>query len=365
MRFTFNEYSDELRAHFNETDYMHFNKLCRDVANKDPQDGITLRQGSDKIREKMLEIYQLPMNPTERDIRRAMKYQDRNTAAFEIIEDTIEDTLVTGWNGSEFWRTLVETKNFRLGQKNMFFFPDDTVLSIAKINRGHSDMIRQRLGEGSERSIEVSSIGAKIYMTWSRFLQGVEDWSGMIAKISVAFARYTDTMIHTAFVAAGRNLPEPKWYTGGKMEAANHDAFVQLISDVQLATGSDVMIVGTKPALAQLKNLGDVAWLSEAAKNDVYNTGRIGTFEGTQLVELPQAFELNNVNAYLEEDANIYIFPTSFDKPIKFYWEGDTEIIAVNDNTTHMDKSIDYQIQATCGCEVMTGKRFGTWVIAE
>ena len=202
-------------------------------------------------------------------------------------------------------------------------------------------------------------------MTWSRFLQGVEDWSGLIAKISVALSRYVDTMMHTAFVTAGKNLPEDKWYTGGKLEAANHDEFVKLISDVGLANGSDVMIVGTKPALAQLKNLGEVEWISEAAKNDVYTTGRIGTFEGTQIVELPQAFEVNNVNAYLEEDSNLYIFPVSFDKPVKFYWEGDTEIIAVNDNTTHMDKSIDYQLQATCGCEIMTGKRFGTWVISE
>ena len=365
MRFNFNEYSDTLRSHFSAEDYANFSTLCRDIANKDPQGGITVREGSDKIREKMLEIYQLPTNPTEREIRRAMKYQDRNTAAFEIIEDTIEDTLVSGFNGSEFWRNLVETKNNRLGQKNMFFFPDNTVISIAKINRGHSDMIRQRLGEGTERSVEVSSIGAKIYMSWSRYLQGVEDWSGMISKITVAFSRYIDTMMHTAFVSAGSKLPEPKWYTGGKLEAANHDKFTKLISDVSLANSSDVMIVGTKVALAQLKNLGDINWVSEAAKTDIYNTGRIGTFEGTQIVELPQAFELNNVNAYMEEDSNIYIFPVSFDKPIKFYWEGDTEIIAVTDNETHVDKSIDYQIQATCGCEVMTGKRFGTWVISE
>lgn len=365
MRFNFNEYSDVLRSTFDEATYRHFNQLCVDVANKDPQGGISLKEGNAKIRERMLGIYQLPENPSMRQIERALKYQDRNIAAFEIIEDTIEDTLVSGWNDSAFFRNLVDVQNGRLGQKNMFYFPDDTVISIAKINRGHSDMVRQRLGEGSERSIETSSIGAKIYMTWSRFLQGVEDWSGMIAKISVALSRYVDTMMHTAFVTAGKNLPEDKWYTGGKLEAANHDLFVQLLSDVGLANGSDVMIVGTKPALAQLRNLGDVEWISEAAKTDVYNTGRIGTFEGVQLVELPQAFEVNNVNAYLEEDSNLYIFPVSFDKPIKFYWEGDTEIIAVTDNATHVDKSIDYQLQATCGCEVMTGKRFGTWVIAE
>ena len=365
MRFNFSEYSDVVRSTFDEETFMNFSQLCVDTAMKNPQGGLSLRECNDKIREKMYEIYQLPANPTIRQIERAMKYQDRNLAAFEIIEDTVEDTLVTGWAESAWFKAMVDAKNNRLGQKNMFYFPDDTVISISKINRGHSDMIRQRLGEGTERSIVTSSIGANVYMTWSRFLQGVEDWSGLIAKISVALSRYVDTMMHTAFVTAGKNLPEDKWYTGGKLEAANHDAFVQLISDVGLANSSDVMIVGTKPALAQLRNLGDVTWISEAAKNDVYTTGRIGTFEGTQIVELPQAFEVNNVNAYLEEDTTLYIFPTSFDKPVKFYWEGDTEIIAVNDNTTHMDKSIDYQLQATCGCEIMTGKRFGTWVIAE
>ena len=365
MRFNFSEYSDVVRSTFDEATFMNFSQLCVDTAMRNPQGGLSLRECEDKIREKMYEIYQLPANPTIRQIERALKYQDRNLAAFEIIEDTVEDTLVSGWAESAWFKAMVDVKNNRLGQKNMFYFPDDTVISISKINRGHSDMIRQRLGEGTERSIETSSIGAKVYMTWSRFLQGVEDWSGLIAKISVALSRYVDTMMHTAFVTAGKNLPEDKWYTGGKLEAANHDAFVQLISDVGLANGSDVMIVGTKPALAQLKNLGDVTWISEAAKTDVYTTGRIGTFEGTQIVELPQAFEVNNVNAYLEEDTTLYIFPTSFDKPVKFYWEGDTEIIAVNDNATHVDKSIDYQLQATCGCEIMTGKRFGTWVIAE
>ena len=55
MRFNFNEYSDVLREHFNEATYMEFSTLCRDIANREPQDGITVRQGSDKIREKMLE----------------------------------------------------------------------------------------------------------------------------------------------------------------------------------------------------------------------------------------------------------------------------------------------------------------------
>jgi hypothetical protein len=81
------------------------------------------------------------------------------------------------------------------------------------------------------------------------------------------------------------------------------------------------------------------------------------------LVELPQAFELNSTSKYLEEDNNLYIFPQNMDRPVKFYWEGDTQIKSVTDGTTHNDKSLAYELQATCGCEIITGKRFGTWVI--
>ena len=365
MRLKFEDHSEELQERFGEANkYSNYIKLSVDVAKHNLESGATFEAANNKINTTMREIYGLRENPTEREIRRALRDDNKNRVAFEIVEDTIEDSLVSGWSDSAFFRTLVETRNNRLGQKNKFYFPDNTIITISKINNGHHDIVRQRLGEGTERSIETSSIGAKLYITMSRYLQGVEDWAGMIRKLSEALTRYVDTMIHTAFVTAGQSLPETKWYSGGAMDASSHDEFVKLIQDVELANNATAMIVGTKVALSQLRKLGDVQWISEDAKNDIYRTGRIGTFEGTQLVELPQAFALNDPTKYLEEDKYIYIFPNNMDKPVKFYWEGDTEITEVNDSQTRQDKSMDYEIQATCGCEVVTNHRFGTWVIS-
>lgn len=365
MRLQFNEYSNGLQSVFGEANkYANFSKLCIDTVNGKLEAGVTFAKANENIGRQIRKIYGLPEHPTDREVRNALRSKEKNTIVFEILEDTIEDTLVSGWNESAFFRTLVETKNNRLGQKNSFYIPDKTIITISKINNGHHDMIRQRLGEGTERSVETSSIGAKIYMSLSRYLQGVESWVDLIQKISEALSRYVDTMMHTAFVSAGQSLPETQWYSGGAMEAASHDEFVKLIQDVELATNSTAMIVGTKVALSQLRKLGDVQWISEDAKNDVYRMGRIGTFEGTQLVELPQAFALNDTTKYLEEDKYIYIFPNNMDKPIKFYWEGDTEITEVTDSAARQDKSMDYEVQATCGCEVITNRRFGTWVIS-
>lgn len=366
MKLTFENHSDELQAHFeNAEKYMNFNKLCVDAFRGNMVQGYDLGKANEIIDTKIRrDIFGLPDNPTDVQVKRAMRNESKMTAAFEIIEDVIEDTLVSGWQADPFFNKLVEVKNNRLGQKNSFYFPDKTIITIAKINNGHHDMIRQRLGEGTESSVETSSIGAKIYMSMSRYLQGVEDWAKMISMITVALTRYVNTMLHQEFLVAGKSLPEQQWYTGGKLEAANHDAFVKLISDVELATGSQAMIVGTKVALSQLKNLGAATWLQgEAALTDLYRTGRIGDFEGTPMCELPQAFAENDTTRYLEDDKNIYILPQNMDKPIKFYWEGDTTITETSDQAAHQDKSKDYELQATCGCAVLTNQRFGTWVI--
>ncbi|QHJ85093.1 MAG: hypothetical protein [Bacteriophage sp.] len=366
MRLNFNEYDENLRAQFDEDSVKlaGFARLCADVARHSVLT-VDPAKAEKEIRDNILAIYGLDENPTNRQISKALRYHDKNIAVFQIIEEVIEDTLVSGWQSDAFFQTLVETKNGRIGDTNSFFIPDDTVISISKINNGHHDMIRQRLGEGREIPIETSSIGAKVYMSMHRYLQAAEDWSRLVAEIAKALTNQVNTMIHQQFVTAGKNLPEAKWYAGGKMEAAQHDNFIRLISDVQLATGNPARIIGTKLALSQLKNLGDVVWIAEQAKNDIYSMGRLGSFEGTEIVELPNAFAPNSVERYQEDDKNLYIMPINMDKPIKFYWEGDTEIYEVTDPATRQDKSMDYELAATCGCSVVTGKRFGTWVISE
>ena len=123
------------------------------------------------------------------------------------------------------------------------------------------------------------------------------------------------------------------------------------------------MIVGTKVALSKLKGLGEVAWISDKAKEDVYTTGRIGTLEGTTICELPQAFEINDVTSYLEDDTKILILPDNMDKPVKMYYEGADEIKEVSEVGANADDTKDYEFKNRFGIAVITGERFGTWTI--
>lgn len=363
MRFDFSQYSDGIKNTFDETEFQDFSQLCVDTAKGEVKD-YTLTQANTVIRNKIKEITGLGDHPTQKEINKAFRKTAIREAVFEIIEETIEDTLVSGWSDSPFFNQFVEVKSNALGQTNTFYVPDDCIITVAEIADGHHSLERQRLGAGKSFGVTVRSYGSKVYMEMSRYIQGVEDWTKLVNAISKAFTRFINTMLHEAVMSAGESLPsKDQWNIRGELNAANHDKFIKLISDVQLATGSTAVIVGTKVALSQLKNLGDVNWVSETAKNDVYATGRIGTFEGTQIIELPQAFEKNDTSKYLEDDTKLLILPDNIDKFVKMYYEGADETLEVSDTGDNADDTKEYEFKTRFGIATMTNVRFGTWSI--
>ena len=363
MKLNFNEMSDVITEKFDEQKFMNFSRLCIDTA-KGVVKKYSIDEANDKIRETIKSMCGFSEAPTPREIRRAFKKQSVREAVFEIIETTLDDTLISGWQDSPVFKKYVETKTLALGQANKFYTKDPCIITVAEIADGHHSIERQRLGAGKEFSVNVKTYGAKVYMEMSRFLQGVENWSDLINAVAEAFTRLINTMLHEAFMSAGQSLPVPeKWNIRGELNPTNHDKFVKLISDVQLATGGIATIVGTKVALAGLKNLGDVNWISADAKNDVYNTGRIGTFEGTQILELPQAFKENDVTQYLEADDKLLILPSNSDQFIKLYYEGMDETKEVSESGDNADDTKEYEFKSRFGIKAITNTRFGTWTI--
>ena len=236
------------------------------------------------------------------------------------------------------------------------------ILNISKISGGHHNIERQRLNKGSEISVKTATYGAKVYMEMSRFLQGVEDWNELIDAISRAFTIQVNRMIHNQVMGAVKQLPvQTKWNRKGLANTANKKNFKELIADVKRATGSTAVIMGTEVALGELAGFGDVNWISEAAKNDIYTMGRLGNFEGTTIVELPNPFEYNDETAYLEADNQVIIMPGNIDKFVKFYYEGADEIVEHSEIADNGDDTKDYEFKTTMGVETITNRRFGVW----
>lgn len=364
MLYTFENRNEIVKTVFKDAETMaNFAKLRVDVV-RGRVEGGSMAQAERAIKAKMFEIAGLQEGATPREIKAAMRKTAVREAIFEIISETVEDTLVSGWGADPFFNRYVEIQNYNLGQTNIFYIPDNTDLIVSEVSASNHDITRQRLGRGRQVAVQAKYYGAKVYMESERYMMGVEDWSHLIGKLSEAFTRQINTQIHTALMSAGATLPSPdQWNVTGALDAANYADFVKLLNDVAIATGSQPVIMGTKVALSGLKNMGEVDWISNSAKEDVYRMGRIGQFEGTEIVEIPQAFAPNDTSSYLVDDTKLFIMPGNIDRFIKMYYEGDTNIREITDRNELMDATYEYELVMKYGIAVLTNTRFGTWTI--
>ena len=120
-----------------EENYMSFNKLMLDAAQGN-LDGVTPRQANDKIVEMFRNVIGVDEKATKAEVRKAIRRNQ--VAVFEIIEEVIDDMLVSGWEQNPFFREYVDVRNLALGDKNEFYVPDNSGLSVMKVSGNHHDI---------------------------------------------------------------------------------------------------------------------------------------------------------------------------------------------------------------------------------
>lgn len=196
-------------------------------------------------------------------------------------------------------------------------------------------------------------------------MTGKIDWAKFIQKIYEAYDKLVNDMVYQAVMASGTKvLPASQFNKTGKLDNTTKDQFIELIEDVQAATGDEVVIMGTKSALSKLNNMLPTEWISAGMKEERHTTGRLGIWEGIRLVEIPQSFAPNDTSKKLVDNTKLLIMPVADNKFIKIFNEGEAYIKEVNDGNTNMDMTIEYEFQKKMGVATIVGKKFGMWTIA-
>ena len=196
-------------------------------------------------------------------------------------------------------------------------------------------------------------------------MAGKVDWAGFIQKIYEAFDKKVNDMVYTSLMEAGSKvLPTDQFTKTGELSSTTKDSLIELIEDVQAATGDEVVIMGTKAALSKLNAVTDVNWISNGMKEERHTTGKLGIWEGTRLVEIPQRFAPNDTTTKLVDNKKLLIMPVADNRFIKIYNEGESQIREVNDSATNMDMTIEYEYQMKMGVATIIGKKFGMWTMA-
>ena len=349
-----------------ETKFAAFGKLMLDTANANFEEGIDAKSANDKIVSMFKQVIGCDEKSTKAEIRKAIRKNQQ--VLFDLIEEVVPNLLQSGWQDNPFFNEYVETKNIDIGDQNVFYTEDETILSVSKVSGNHWDIDRQRLGKGTSFSVATSWYGIAIYSEYERLLTGAEDFSTFVTKLYEAVDRFVNESIYKAFCDAAKKLPggatgAGQWVKTGSLDNTTKDTFMTLIEDVQMATGMDVVIMGTKAALSKLDGMQDIQWISEDMKVARNTTGRIGYFEGVRLVELRQGFRLNDTTNRLIDDKQLFIMPTGDNRFVKLVNEGQPEMRQANDNTTNLDMTYDYRYMFKMGVAVMIGLMFGVWNI--
>ena len=126
--------------------------------------------------------------------------------------------------------------------------------------------------------------------------------------------------------------------------------------------------MGTNTALKKLNALADVQWADDDHKKAMSHTGRLGDYEGTSLLEIPQRFAVGFVDLpenqkRLIASNQLLIMPAIEDKFVKLVDEGETEIneVGVGEKAVRMDDTQVYEVQRGFGIITQIGHYFATW----
>ena len=157
MRLTFS--NADTREVFADRDYSEFSQLMYDTAVGTLKDGYSKDDANDKIREIMFEVLGVDKDCTRKELHKAIRRH--KVDVFEVIEETVENLLVSGWGSNPFFNEFVEVKSMNTGDTNEFYVPDESILTVAELSGNHHDLFRQRLGAGRTFNVKTSWYGVR------------------------------------------------------------------------------------------------------------------------------------------------------------------------------------------------------------
>lgn len=128
--------SDITRSVFAEKDFDQFKTLMFETAQGTQK--VEKAEADKKIREIMFEVLGVSEGCDRRELHKAIRRHQIDV--FEIIEDTVQDLLVSGWGSNPFFNEFVEMKSYATGDTNEFYTPDETILTVSELSGNHHDL---------------------------------------------------------------------------------------------------------------------------------------------------------------------------------------------------------------------------------
>ena len=277
---------------------------------------------------------------------------------FEVMENVLTTNLPLAWENSAFYNQFVETKNGRLGDTNEFVVDDNGILVASRFSGNHWDVERQKLQGRKAFSLSQEWITIRVYDELERFLKGTVTLAEMVAKLQKSFQNEIDSRIFTSFNGIGTYLPA-KFQESGTYDKAT---MTDLIQRVQTASQKNVILAGTRSAIAHIVDGVEAGRMSERQKEELATKGALLdlTGLGVTAVEIPQTF-VRGTYDFKVDNNSIFVLPDG-EKFIKLYFEGDTRAKETNEKDNR-DQTVDTTVQTKLGTGIVVSNLIGKYTI--
>lgn len=279
-----------------------------------------------------------------------------------VIENVLADRMVSGWDGKDsFFMDLVEDVNIARGDINYFTVSNTALLQVSKWASGHHDIVRQKVLPGKGFSVDTSAYVIKTYYDVDLFMIGKVDFAGLIDLMYKSIESYRKSALYTAFMSLDSYLPSDL-KTGIAISAATKGDVIDMIEAVRAASGKDVMLVGTRIAMQKLQDTVPYALFSNEMKNERYQNGMLGMWEGYQCVALERVNKEGTRDSIFTpaDNKKIYIIPVDSDfKPIKRVNEGDVQYFERGMSGDMQDRTAEAEIWYFEGIGIVIDQAFG------
>lgn len=297
---------------------IYFNRVDTNFAASD------MEKNKEVLRQELVELNGGKTTVSYKDLR-------DNKAIFQIIEQILETTILSGFKDNQFFEQFVEYRNVKLGDINSFYIPDNSLFMVSDTAEGIFGVKRQRMNKGQNVTIPTQLKTVHVYEEANRLLSGRMDIVEFLDKIEKSFMNRRGQDIYNTFLNGFNTLNAAFIANGAFVE----NTLLDICENVEAATGNTPIIVGTRTALRRV----NTAVLSEKMRESHNELGYYGNFNGINMMRIPQIHAQGTFN-FLITNNDLFIV-TSESKPIKFVTEGEAILETKGSIFENADMTVD------------------------
>lgn len=190
------------------------------------------------------------------------------------------------------------------------------------------------------------------------FMLGRVDFPGLIDRMNKSVDANRKDALYNAFMSIDGALPTDMVLETA-ISVATKPTIIDQIELVKSVVGTDVLLVGAKPAISKLQSTVAYDIYSEDMKNEVNKNGIMAFWEGYNCYAISRVNKAGTRTNILDND-KIYILPVDPNfKPVKRIVSGDMEFIEDTDTTKRMDRTVEATLNYEEGYGVVVNELFG------